>query len=91
MALPRRQRLTQYGSHVNVGAVDASRWSQAHASASCRPEWRTFLGDYSSKFLNSNYLREAQREAGWLGYESASEEAVLAGEERLGAVPVDLT
>ncbi|MET8949953.1 SMI1/KNR4 family protein [Streptomyces sp. NPDC004393] len=60
-------------------------------------EWREFLSDYSSKFLNSNCLREAesegraqyllseaQREAGWLGYEPASEEAVLAAEERLG-------
>ncbi|AEW92825.1 MULTISPECIES: SMI1/KNR4 family protein [Streptomycetaceae] len=60
-------------------------------------EWRQFLGDYSSTFLNSGYLREAesegrakymlsrtQRKAGWLGYEPASEEAVLAAEERLG-------
>ncbi|MEU6218137.1 SMI1/KNR4 family protein [Streptomyces sp. NPDC047022] len=58
-------------------------------------QWRTFLSDYSSKFLNSDYLREAdsegtdllseaQREAGWLGYEPASEEAILAAEERLG-------
>ncbi|MFG2196855.1 SMI1/KNR4 family protein [Streptomyces sp. NPDC048639] len=60
-------------------------------------EWREFLSDYSSTFLNSNYLREAeseqraefmlsdaQREAVWLGYEPASEEAVLAAEDRLG-------
>lgn len=61
------------------------------------PEWRRFLGDYSSKFLNSDYFREAesegvaqnllseaQREAGWLGDEPASAEKILAVEERLG-------
>lgn len=60
-------------------------------------EWRAFLRDYSSTFLNSDYLRtaesdgrakymlsQAQREAGWLGCEPAAEEAVLAAEERLG-------
>ncbi|UIX35145.1 SMI1/KNR4 family protein [Streptomyces sp. GQFP] len=60
-------------------------------------EWRRFLSDYSSTFLNSGLLREAesdgraqfllseaQREAGWLGYGPASEEAVLAAERRLG-------
>jgi hypothetical protein len=60
-------------------------------------EWREFLSDYSSRFLTSRHLREAesdgrapyllsetQREAGWLGYEPASEEAILASEERLG-------
>ena len=60
-------------------------------------EWRTFLSDYSSTFLNSRHLREAdedgraefmvspaQREAGWLGDEPASEEAVTAVEERFG-------
>jgi hypothetical protein len=62
-------------------------------------EWREFLGSYSSEFLNSRFLREAeangraqwivsevQRQAGWLGYEPASEETVRAAEERLGVV-----
>jgi hypothetical protein len=62
-------------------------------------EWREFLGSYSSEFLNSRFLREAeaegraqwmvsevQRQTGWLGYEPASEEAVRAAEERLGIV-----
>jgi hypothetical protein len=60
-------------------------------------EWRELLGSYSSEFLNSRFLREAeadgraqwmvsevQRRTGWLGYEPASEEAVRAAEERLG-------
>ncbi|MFG2599497.1 SMI1/KNR4 family protein [Streptomyces sp. NPDC048462] len=60
-------------------------------------DWHRLLSDYSSTFLNSDYLRtaeadgrsqymlsEAQRDAGWLGYEPASEQAVLATEERLG-------
>jgi hypothetical protein len=60
-------------------------------------EWRTFLRDYSSKFLdNSSLLRaieengagtfvrsHVQRE-GWIGYEPASADAVVAAEERLG-------
>ncbi|MEU5849481.1 SMI1/KNR4 family protein [Saccharopolyspora shandongensis] len=61
------------------------------------PEWREFLRDYSTEFLASSYLREAeedgrakwllseaQREARWLGYEPAGEEAVYAAEARLG-------
>ncbi|MEV0696733.1 SMI1/KNR4 family protein [Saccharopolyspora sp. NPDC050389] len=60
-------------------------------------EWCEFLQDHSSEFLASSFLREAeedgrakwmlseaQREAGWLGYEPAGEEAVLAAEARLG-------
>lgn len=60
-------------------------------------EWRKFLSDYSLNFLNSDYLRtaeldgraqhmlsESQREAGWLGYAPASEDAIVAAEERLG-------
>ncbi|QIZ38203.1 SMI1/KNR4 family protein [Saccharopolyspora sp. ASAGF58] len=60
-------------------------------------EWRTFLRDYSSKFLdNSSSLRviekngagtfvrsHVQRE-GWIGYEPASADAIVAAEERLG-------
>ncbi|MFD2414749.1 SMI1/KNR4 family protein [Amycolatopsis pigmentata] len=60
-------------------------------------EWRVFLRDYSSKFLdNSRWLRQweengcgedirshVQRE-GWIGYEPASADAVVAAEERLG-------
>lgn len=66
------------------------------ASSSPR-EWRAFLADYSERFLNSNYLREAelenraeymlspaQREAGWLGFEPAGEETIASAEERLG-------
>ncbi|UMP06940.1 SMI1/KNR4 family protein [Amycolatopsis sp. EV170708-02-1] len=60
-------------------------------------EWREFLRRYNSEFLNSSYLRraeaegrakwlmtEGQRQAGWLGHEPASEEAILATEARLG-------
>jgi hypothetical protein len=60
-------------------------------------EWREFLRSYSSEFLDSSYLRAAeaegraqwmvsdvQREAGWLGYEPASADAILAAERRLG-------
>jgi len=62
-------------------------------------EWHDFLRGFSSEFLNSKYLRlleadpnidvslflsEAGREARWLGYEPASEQTVLAVEERLG-------
>jgi hypothetical protein len=60
-------------------------------------EWTVFLRDYNSKFLdNSRWLREfeengagefvrshVQRE-GWIGYEPASADAVVAVEERLG-------
>ena len=60
-------------------------------------EWRTFLRDYSSKFLdNSRLLRvieengagafvrsHVQRE-GWIGYEPAAADAIVAAEERLG-------
>ncbi|MFE3783347.1 SMI1/KNR4 family protein [Amycolatopsis sp. NPDC059090] len=60
-------------------------------------EWTVFLRDYSSKFLdNSRWLREfeengagefvrshVQRE-GWIGYEPAGADAVVAVEERLG-------
>lgn len=59
------------------------------------PEWREFLRGYSSEFLSSEYLREltkegredvdtVQRQTQWLGYEPASEDAILAAEERLG-------
>lgn len=59
------------------------------------PEWREFLRDYSSEYLRSEYLRELTEEGGkvvdpvqcqtqWLGYEPASEDAILAAEERLG-------
>jgi hypothetical protein len=59
------------------------------------PEWREFLRSYSSEYLNSEYLHEltekgrgdvniVQRQTRWLGYEQASEEAVLAAEDRLG-------
>lgn len=61
-------------------------------------EWRMFLRDYSSKFLdNSSLLRvieengagtfvrsHVERE-GWIGYEPASADAVVAAEERIGA------
>ena len=62
-------------------------------------EWRAFVGDYSSEFLNSDYLRrleadphidvlllvsDVQRRSGWLGFEPASEQAVVAAEVRLG-------
>jgi hypothetical protein len=61
-------------------------------------EWREFLRGYSSEFLGSAFLRradlderrgsplvsETQRETGWLGYEPASEAAVVAAEQRLG-------
>lgn len=60
-------------------------------------EWREYLRGYSAEFLNSDFLRTAeadgraqwlvspaQREAGWLGYEPASEQAVAETEDRLG-------
>jgi hypothetical protein len=60
-------------------------------------EWREYLRGYSAEFLDSDYLRKleahgdaefavspAQREAGWLGYEPASEEALAEAEHRLG-------
>ncbi|WBB62049.1 SMI1/KNR4 family protein [Streptomyces sp. WMMC500] len=61
-------------------------------------EWRDFLRSYSSEFLNSEYLRQAdedgfrerplvtesQRRARWLGSEPTSEEAITAAELRLG-------
>jgi hypothetical protein len=62
-------------------------------------EWRDFLARYSPAFLNSPYLRrleadphidvsnflsQAQREAEWLGFDPADEQAVAAAEERLG-------
>lgn len=69
----------------------------ALTASSSPAEWRGFLGDYSERFLSSDYLRTAeldgraryllspaQREAGWLGFEPAGEEAIAAAEERLG-------
>jgi hypothetical protein len=60
-------------------------------------EWREFLRSYSSGFLKSSYLRDAeaegrahwlvsetQRRDRWLGYEPATEKAILRAEERLG-------
>ncbi|WP_410611331.1 SMI1/KNR4 family protein [Amycolatopsis sp. lyj-109] len=59
--------------------------------------WREFLLSHSIEFLNSDTLREAeadgraewmltdaQREAGWLGFEPAGEESLLVAERRLG-------
>jgi SMI1/KNR4 family protein SUKH-1 len=60
-------------------------------------EWRTFLRDYSSKFLDNSsllrafeengagtYVRSHVQREGWIGYEPASADAVVAAEERLG-------
>jgi hypothetical protein len=60
-------------------------------------EWREYLRGYSAEFLGSDYLREAeaedlakwmvspaQRAAGWLGYEPASEQMLEEAEHRLG-------
>jgi hypothetical protein len=60
-------------------------------------EWRVFLLAHSIEFLHSDLLREAvedgraewmvndaQREAGWLGFEPAPDEAIQAAERRLG-------
>jgi hypothetical protein len=61
-------------------------------------EWRAFLRDYSSKFLDNSrllraleengageFVRSHVRREGWIGYEPASADAVVAAEERLGA------
>ncbi|MCO5972471.1 SMI1/KNR4 family protein [Actinoallomurus soli] len=60
-------------------------------------EWRAFLRDYSSKFLdNSRSLRQLEENGagrfvrshvereGWIGYAPAGADAVVAAEERLG-------
>ncbi|WP_216901321.1 SMI1/KNR4 family protein [Nocardia alni] len=60
-------------------------------------EWRTFLRDYSSKFLDNSrllrvieengagtFVRSHVEREGWIGYEPASADAVVAAEERLG-------
>ncbi|MEU7146172.1 SMI1/KNR4 family protein [Nocardia sp. NPDC046473] len=60
-------------------------------------EWRTFLRDYGSKFLDNSSLLRALEEngagafvrshverEGWIGYEPANADAVKAAEERLG-------
>ncbi|MEW2165652.1 SMI1/KNR4 family protein [Streptomyces sp. NPDC007084] len=58
-------------------------------------EWRAFLSDYNTKLINSDEVREAveerrqviskeRLEAGWAGAEPASEETLVAAEERLG-------
>lgn len=60
-------------------------------------EWREYLRAYSADFFSSDYLREAeadgraqwmvspaQRAAGWLGYEPASEQMLAETEHRLG-------
>ncbi|NSC19845.1 SMI1/KNR4 family protein [Streptomyces albus subsp. chlorinus] len=95
----------QHQAELIPGSAGGRRENKKSEGSSPKPvsgpltvtEWREFLSDYSSTFLNSNYLRTAesdgnaeymlsqtQREAGWLGYEPAGEEAVLAAEERLG-------
>lgn len=60
-------------------------------------DWRGFLPSYSSEFLESDFLREAeqdgraqhllsdtQRSAGWLGYDPATEDSIVAAEKKLG-------
>lgn len=60
-------------------------------------EWHGFLRSYSAEFPDSEFMRDmaedgradqflsaAQRSAGWLGYEPASEDEILAAEQRLG-------
>ncbi|MFD7922952.1 SMI1/KNR4 family protein [Streptomyces sp. NPDC059740] len=58
-------------------------------------EWRAFLSDYNTRLIDSDMVRTAVEEdrqviskerlaAGWAGAEPASEEAVVAAEERLG-------
>ncbi|WP_433870867.1 VOC family protein [Saccharopolyspora sp. CA-218241] len=54
------------------------------------PEWQQFLRDYSDEYLRTATDEDLacvdarQRENRWMGYEAATEEAVLATEERLG-------
>ncbi|GAA4864153.1 SMI1/KNR4 family protein [Saccharopolyspora cebuensis] len=54
------------------------------------PEWQQFLRDYSDEYLRTatnedlSHVDARQRENRWMGYEAATEEAVLATEERLG-------
>lgn len=60
-------------------------------------EWHVFLRDYSSKFLDDSrllrvieengagsFVRSHVRREGWIGYEAASADAVVAAEARLG-------
>lgn len=60
-------------------------------------EWQTFLRDYSAKFLDNSsllraferngagkYVRDHVQREGWIGYEPASVDAVVAAEERIG-------
>jgi hypothetical protein len=49
------------------------------------PEWREFLLGYGAEIQASERMGEAEQGGqGWYGYDPATEEAVLAAEERLG-------